>query len=94
MSPFTDVQVAAAVKAWEPLYDDDEARDRLEDLHEAGIRLRFPEPRFYAVRASDAERPRWYVRDDTHASVVAWFYGPDSERHAREHMDRLNGGDR
>lgn len=67
-------------------------RGQLEILHKAGITVTFPEPRFFVERGTDHKAtPRWYVcdREDGHASV-AWFYGPDSEAHAREHADRLN----
>lgn len=66
--------------------DVDWAREVLGRLHDAGITVTFPEPRFYVIEEGDYA----YVRDRTSGLNVAWFYDHARQQHARGHADRLN----
>ena len=89
--PYTTEQVERAHEAAHRNVDLDIAdiNEVLRGFHAAGITVTFPEPRFYvAQRGSRC----WDVIDRRGEHVAASFFrnNSDSERHAREHSDRLN----
>ena len=92
--PYTTSQVTlvrdCANRHIEVLHLED-ARLILLGLHEAGIKVVFPEPRYYANFPMKADGTRWGVIYDRSTSLeVARFNGCDAEHYTREHLDRLN----
>lgn len=93
--PYTDEQVSAFARAAEQGVRDSAhfyGAVALRALHEAGIEVKFPEPRFVARYSS---HDVWHVmdqvaeRDGAHP-IAASFVGPGCSRYALEHADRLN----
>lgn len=93
--PWTDDQVRRAYHAAQSTtvgFDLGDIREILRGFHEHGITVEIPGERFYAVEMS-YQGEGWKVvdRHDPEPAVwVARFNGPDAEKYARSHAERLN----
>lgn len=86
--PYTDKQALAFARPINRFANAAMGHVHLRALHEAGITVTFPEPR-YVVRSTDLPT-RNDVLDTLTERHVAAFWHAESKRYAREHADRLN----